>query len=356
MNNKFFLGFFSIIAISNVFAADSGYSKLLNMHSMYEKNTKSYDSTSDISENGGYIISTSNVVFDCKGKTLDGKGVLPTGLLIESYGKNISNITVKNCTFKNYKFNGIRIGWGIPATLKYSIPSEDRYSFHPNNIIIKNVKIINSGTVGLYIDNYVSNVSVLSSQISSSGAPAIYLEFSSKNNLIEANKFFKNGYNQKRGNREALAVDGSFNNTIRKNTFDSNAAGAIFLYKNCQEQFSKGGAPVREDGADYNKIDSNTFINEKIGVWVASRQSRDLSKWDCGGKSMFQNKYYQDYSDYNTVSNNFFSNVDKKIIIEGDYNKVINNKSDQPDSKIVSLPVTKRSVYLNKPQIGNVVE
>ncbi|MCG2574277.1 right-handed parallel beta-helix repeat-containing protein [Acinetobacter sp. ME22] len=348
---------FALLLVSPLSYSDNiHYKNLLALHSQYEKGLKIYKDNQTIESNGiGYLIKDSNIVFDCHNAVIDGGGKVSTGLLIESYGQDIHNITIKNCTFKNFKYNGIRIGWGIPDVLKNTIPKQERYNFHPNKITIDNVKIENSGTVGLYIDDYVSNVVVKNSMISNSGAPAIYLEFSSRNNTIDNNVFVNNGYNKKRGSREAISVDGSYSNLITKNIFKNNALGGIFLYKNCQEQSSKGNAPIRLDGADYNNISENNFINEKIGIWIASRQSKDLSKWDCGDKPMYSNKYYQDYADHNKLIKNYFHNVSKGIIVEGDYNIIEKNNFDKKDNSII-FPYTKRALYLNKPQVGNIVE
>lgn len=310
----------------------------------------------------GYLINKSHMTLDCQGATLDGGGKIPTAVLIESNGKPLEDIIVKNCIFKNFKYNGIRVGWSIKDALKYSIHKGDLYQYHPSNILIQNVSVLDSGTVGVYVDDYVSNVRILNSEVLNSGYVGVYFEFSSKDNTIKDSLISHNGHgrliNGVRNNirREGVSIDSSEGNVISGNVFSNNATGSIFLYKNCQEQVTKGGSVKRILGASSNIIKDNKFFNEKIGVWIASRQSRDLKNWDCGDSSIYQGRFFLDYADENTVQNNNFCNVEKGVIVEGDKNKVVENTFKGRFSEGVFQPITARQKYLNRPPVGNVYE
>ncbi|MFG0636442.1 right-handed parallel beta-helix repeat-containing protein [Acinetobacter soli] len=351
---KILFSLFFLFFLNGFSNAGMSQENVFKSKSLYDRDLSNYN-YGDLITNKGILISQSDIILDCKGKILDGEGKISTGILIESYGKKIKNIKIKNCIFQNYKFNAIRIGWGVEDIYKDTIDKSKIYDYHPSNIQIENVKIINSGSVGLYIDDYVHNVNIKDSFFYFSGAPAIYLEFSSKDNVIKNNYFYKNGFNLKKGNRETISIDGSFNNKIISNKFESNLVGSIFLYKNCQENVSKGKSVVRKYGANNNLIAFNEFKNEKIGIWIASRQSKNLSKWDCGDKPIYKNIYYQDYADYNKVEDNSFVGVEKAIIVEGDYNTIKSNNFDRKINRSIFFPKTKRFEFMHKPQIGNLV-
>jgi parallel beta-helix repeat protein len=311
----------------------------------------------DYTPGHGFLIRKSNIVLDCNGMVLDGKGVAPFGVDIDSYGKSISNIVVKNCTFKNFKYRGASVGWQEKYSNKIKRingrDDSELYAMHPKNIFFYNDTFSGSGTAGLYVDSFSQNVSIERSVFSDNFGVGIYLEFSSKRSRILNSFFSSNGF--KKG-RESIAIDSSSENYISGNYFKNNYAGSVFLYKNCGESFSGEEQFTRKNGANNNVIVGNSFLGEKIGVWVASRQSRDLSKWNCTDPSIYQGKYYQDYSNNNYISNNKFCGVVKPIILEDDNNHVESNVADvKRNSDFVEITTPPRAIYLKKPVLGNAV-
>jgi parallel beta helix pectate lyase-like protein len=106
--------------------------------------------------------------------------------------------------------------------------------------------------VGVYIDAYVSGVTIQRNLIAEAGSTGIYLETGSHRNTIEQNFVINNGFRESGPGgqlatlngfdfwfwgvgREGLAIDGSYENTARRNIFAGNSAGGLFLYKNCGE-------------------------------------------------------------------------------------------------------------------------
>jgi len=78
---------------------------------------------------------------------------------------------------------------------------------------------------------------------------------------------------------------------------------------------------IRWQHSDYNVIRNNTFVNEPVGIWLASRQNRDLSGFDCGDKPRDSSgKYFNDYADNNVVEGNKFEKIKNNIQNEGDDN------------------------------------
>lgn len=298
----------------------------------------------------------SNTILDCQGSTFLNKKNLKVGLRINSKGKVLKNIIIKNCTFKNFLHHGIRVEWRLSDSKK-RLRHEKIYAQTPHDITIDNVIIDDNGRSGIFLDDYVHDVTIKNSRILFSGTTGLYLEHSSKNNIILNNFFYKNGYRKKKANREAIAIDSSSSNLIKNNIFKDNASGGIYLYKNCGEQSSNNNQVIRWQHSNRNIIVNNFFENEQIGIWLSSRQSKNQKSYNCGDKPMKKGKpYFEDYANNNMVIDNIFRNILSPIINEGDYNKFIHNSCDfiSKDKNCLSEPKTKREEILNKPQIGTV--
>jgi len=270
------------------------------------------------------IITSSNTTLDCRGAVLEGDNQRPFGILINSKGKPLSAVTVRNCKVRNFTHSGIRITSDIAAN-KLSPNHEENYRRTPTRITLENVEVTGSGRVGIYFDDYVTHSTLSHSVVRDSYMSGIYLEHSSRNNKIVDNQIISNGHESfGKGKREGLAVDSSAYNLIEGNRFESNGAGGVFLYKNCGEHFSTGKSVIRWQHSDYNVIRNNTFVNEPVGIWLASRQNRDLSGFDCGDKPRDGSlKFYRDYADNNVVGQNQFLKVKKIIINDGKQNNLM---------------------------------
>lgn len=270
------------------------------------------------------IITSSNTTLDCRGAVLEGDNKRPFGILINSKGKPLSDVTVRNCKVLNFTHSGIRITSDIAAN-KLSPSHEENYRRTPTRITLENVEVTGSGRVGIYFDDYVTHSTLSHSIVRDSYMSGIYLEHSSRNNKIVDNQIINNGHERfGKGKREGLAVDSSAYNLIEGNRFESNGAGGVFLYKNCGEHFSTGKSVIRWQHSDYNVIRNNTFVNEPVGIWLASRQNRDLSGFDCGDKPREGSlKFYPDYADNNVVGQNQFLKVKKLVINDGKHNSLM---------------------------------
>lgn len=281
-------------------------------------------------------ISKSDVSLNCQNNQIDGMNIYNTGILIGGEKNKIQNVVVSNCRINNAKNNGIRITSGFKMNELYDDHSQN-YSNAPSAIKLYNNSIVNSGKVGIYIDSYSYNIDLINNKIISSQGSGVYLEQASKNNLIKDNYISNNGYSTTRNSfREGLSIDSSSNNRIINNTFSENAAGGVFIYKNCGEHFSSGNSVLRWQPSEKNLIQNNVFKEEKIGVWIASRQRRNLSKWDCGDRSIGnQRVYYQDYADYNSLLGNSFTKVDTGVIVESSNNTIENNSFISSDKSIL---------------------
>ncbi|HDS1698424.1 MULTISPECIES: right-handed parallel beta-helix repeat-containing protein [unclassified Pseudomonas] len=303
-------------------------------------------------------ISTSNTKLDCDGATLDGMGKLKDGVSISSQGRQLRNVSVSNCNVKNFANNGVAVRSGVPD-FKRSGSRDHNYNISPSGVALSHLHVENSGGVGVYLYSYVSNVTLRESVVEGSRGVGVYLEQSSRENKLINNIIKNNGDmdGPKSGQREGVAVDSSAKNLIEGNSFIDNSAGGIFLYKNCGENFSKGMAVLRWQSSNENVIRNNKFVGESVGVWIASRQGRDLSHRDCGDASLDgRGKFYRDYADHNTVENNKFCGGGEGVRVDGNFNMVRNNKSDVQGKYWVVQSKNMTTRLTGVPAEGNVVE
>lgn len=318
------------------------------------------------------ISSQSNLTFDCNGAVLNGldreyrqavgmtytpeNAPVLVGIQVQSSENTQSrNVTIKNCTLRNY-VRGIRVSFGIsPASrsdLKNNInvaALEERLrTLSPKNIRVENCKILSSHKDGLFVGRFVTDFVLDRSEIKYTGAVGLYLDSGSQRNIIKNSTISENGHSdysitkrerrKKLANdsREGIAIDSSAHNTIENNVFTKNARGSILIYKNCNEHAQRESQVPRYQSADNNLIQNNKFINEDIGVWVASRQSKNLNDLECGspviatgvvhfGPHREDAKYYEDFAKHNEIKNNRFSNAQHGIIVEDDDTSVTGN-------------------------------
>lgn len=304
---------------------------------------------------GTIFINTSNTSLDCNGGTIDLQRNFDNGLVIESGGKKLDNVNVQNCVFKNSKFRTIYIGWKYPDREKEQENSRSRiYEVTPQKINLTNISIENTGSSGIYIDDYVQGVVIDRARIENSPAMAVYFEHSSKNNTLRGSQITNSGWRDK---REAVSIDSSSNNLIDSNIFSNNKYGAIFLYRNCGEKFDQDKNQVlRWMPTAGNIIKSNQITGSKVGVWIASRQSADQQNIGCGIGYYGDKKYALDDAKNNTIENNKFSSSDIGVIVEDDDNKITGNQFTDISKIAIRIGTPMRSKFLGKPVKGTVVE
>ncbi len=303
-----------------------------------------------------FHIRQSDTTLDCQGALIDGKNQVMTGVRIVSDGKTpLRNVTVKNCQFKNFTSSGIRVYWQGNDTLKLKYSVNERYRLAPQQIKLLNITVEDTAKSAVYIDDYVQDVLIDGLKVRRSGALGVYLEHHSRRTTVQNSLFEQNGFRQGKAVREGLAIDSSTDNIIRNNIFKGNAKGGVFLYKNCGEQFSGGKSVLRTDHASRNLIEGNTFIDMPHGVWVASRQSRNLSKWDCGDTPLDSRKtYYEDFARNNTVKGNQFCGIAQPVIVEDNQNSVTDNRYDQAPQGFLTITQPPRERLRGQPVVGTV--
>jgi len=279
------------------------------------------------------VIHSSDVVLNCNGAKISGEYENDYGVIISGEGKGIKNIKISDCDISKFNKSGVMIASGIPrVSIKTIVDKNSRLIV--SNIIILKSKIYGSKQVGVFVDAFSTKIRIVNSEVYNNGNVGVYFEEGSSNNEVSMSIIKNNGHRNSKNLREGIAIDSSTMNIITKNVIDGNGAGGVFLYKNCGEYYHKQHT-LRYQHSDANHIQGNRISNEKVGIWLASRQSRDLSSWDCGDKPVTADgKYFMDYANKNLVEENKFCDNKVDVIDEGSNNDVVNNKTNGslPDS------------------------
>lgn len=318
------------------------------------------------------ISDKSNLTLNCNGAVLNGldkefrqaiddayptgRAPVDIGILIQSSEDfQSNNVTIKNCIITNY-VRGIRLSFNLSTAsasdlrnnINVSILENHLRSISPKNISVENSTVNYSHADGIYIGRYITDSVMDGVTVKFSGSVGIYLDSGSQDDTIKNSTISYNGHSKYSSSkqvrtkrlavnaREGIAIDSSAKNIIENNAFLNNSGGSVYIYKNCNEHHKDANQIPRYQSADNNVIRNNSFTNEEIGVWIASRQSKDLAGFDCGiplvdtgtvkfGPVKETTKYYQDFAKSNQVLNNTFTDVEDGVIIEDDNSVISEN-------------------------------
>jgi len=249
-----------------------------------------------------FKIKEPDTVLDCNGAELRQEDNYQLDIRL-----NADRALVRNCYFVGGKGISVRVR-------KRDGDETDDYlrSLSPENVIIENVEVRDSENVGIYLHQHTVGVTVRNSIIESSSSAGLYLAPYGRHHIIENNLISNNGHIKPDGvprigwyRREGIAIDGSSEHLITRNDIIGNSLGGILLYKNCWEHkdTNPNSAP-RTEHARASEIIGNRFGDQPFGVWVASRQSRDLTQMECGDPTPYDNPiaintlFHPTYSDY----------------------------------------------------------
>ncbi|HEX6829697.1 MAG TPA: right-handed parallel beta-helix repeat-containing protein, partial [Burkholderiales bacterium] len=275
-------------------------------------------------------IAVSGVVLDCRHSRIDAAG-REFGIVVGGR-QSVRDVTVRNCSVTGGG-TGIFIGLLESDAAKLARHGREAlYEITPHDVRIEDSSVQDSTGVGIFVDDYASRVVVSRVAVKGSGSAGIYLEHSSRNNRVLDSTITGNGFGKfprlrfGKSRREGIAVDSSAHNHIEGNRISGNAAGGIFLYKNCHEYATSNPHSVpRWQHSDHNLITGNVIEIETVGVWLASRQSRDLSGLDCGDAPYSGTSHFLDHAAHNVVDSNTFKGVTTGVVVEDDFNTVSGN-------------------------------
>ncbi|WP_314885926.1 right-handed parallel beta-helix repeat-containing protein, partial [Psychrobacter immobilis] len=277
-----------------------------------------------------FELNDSHSSLDCQGALLstraDDASTASAIMIKPKTDSAIEDITVANCHVDGYG-HALHIRQYSQPNQRYARglidPAANR-ALAPSDIRVINVSSQNSINSGMFVGDHVHGVSFDKVRIQNAGTVGLYLEFGSRDNVIKNSVFVGNGFRTFKPNREAIAVDSSSNNRIENNQFIHNGAGSILLYRNCFEHAddsTRGNHFKRTESSRDNMIRGNTFNDEPVGVWLASRQSRNLKGFECGAYLLKQTSfasYHLDSAKANQIIDNRFEQVEQGIIVEDD--------------------------------------
>jgi hypothetical protein len=296
----------------------------------------------------GIEIVASDVTLDCQGALIASTNRRYGIYIVAPTDVALSNIRVRNCNVDGF-LNDIH----IEREGFRDLPAGGEYDNLFSDIVIEDSTVTNSRGVGIFVNGYVTGVTLRRLHIEGTGSAGIYLETGSKDNVVEDNVIVNNGYRENGPDgqfiefvgltfwfwgpgREGIAIDGSRSNVVRNNYFAGNSAGGIFLYKNCGEYPERDRYFERRYGAHDNVIEGNTFVGEDNGVWVASRMAENTLPMNCTDPE-YAPGYRLDYAKDNVVRSNVFENVTYGVRVEDDRTTVENNIFTSSDPAHVAV-------------------
>lgn len=324
----------------------------------------------------GVDITASGAVLDCRGARIQlgvGQGD-NQGILIETpVSVPMTNVTVRNCIVEGFAPNNLRIR---RAGFKDLVPGTE-YDAATSNILVENSQFRSSQGSGIFVDGFVTGVTLRDVEVSGSGSVGIYLEAGSKDNVIENSRIHRNGFGNvtpagvpiilngvefryESTGREGIAIDGSRDNVVRNNWIAGNSAGAIFVYKNCGEDQTKNGHWVRNYGATGNEISGNFISSEKNGVWIGSRAAENQYFMDCSDPAYIDappRRVHLDPASANTVRANTFLYVNHGVRVEDDATTIADNRfsSYAASDQAILVGTKERTGVLGQPVNGTVI-
>lgn len=299
---------------------------------------------------GTITIREDNTILDLNGYTVHGTswGFFdndPTGTCV--------NVRAKNVTIKNGKIGacltGINIASGfargthtVEATKIWQEQGDQAANNYMNsfygkgsdNVWIKNMEITPI-IHGIYVQPYIQGTKISATSVNR-GRIGVYLDSGNKDTIINETSFNDVGWTKYvsslRKNisrsagegREAIAADGVINLTVRNSTFTNSNLAGIAVYRNCMEDKDSTSTYPRLIGSKGMVFTNNVFNDEDIGIWLGSRQQRDLSGWDCGATPE-AGGYYMDYASNTEIRFNTFNRTDVAVEVAGDNNTVLDN-------------------------------
>lgn len=318
----------------------------------------------------GMKITKSNVTLDCQGAHLVTTDARYGVLITASTDEDLANITVRNCFVQGFLNN-----FHIERDGFKALPADAQYDHGYANVLIEDSTSMDSRGVGIFVDGYVTGVTLRNLHVEGAGSTGIYLEAGSKDNVVEHSQIVNNGFKENGPNgqffsfagtsfffwgtgREGLAIDGSRFNRLTDNYFSGNSAGSIFLYKNCGEFVHQRPDRWwhRYYGADGNLIEGNTFDGGETGVWIGSRMGENTTPMDCSDPQ-YAPGFALDYAADNTVHANVFQNVTYGVRVEDDRATITDNafSGNQAYQQAVLIGTPQRTAVLGQPVDGTTI-
>jgi len=318
----------------------------------------------------GVEIVASGVTLDCQGAHIAAPDRRYGVSIVAPSDVALSDVTVRNCHIEGF-LNNVH----IEREGFRELAEGEEYEHAFSNILVEDSTSLSSRGVGIFVDGYVTGVTLRNLHVEGSGSAGIYLEHGSKDNVVEHSTIVNNGYGENSpsgqlfeflgasfwfwgSGREGIAIDGSRFNRVADNVFSGNSSGGILLYKNCGEFVNQRPERWwhRRYGADGNWIERNHFAGEDNGVWIASRMGENTLPMDCSDPQYLPGVVL-DYAADDVVRENVFEDVTFGVRVEDDGAVVADNvfTSSDPAHQAVVIGTRFRTDALGQPVDGTAI-
>ncbi|WP_419897604.1 right-handed parallel beta-helix repeat-containing protein [Roseomonas sp. USHLN139] len=282
---------------------------------------------------GMVTVTGSNLVLDCRGAVLDGEGKVRRTLRVGGT-VGVANVEIRNCVVTGSRSHGLEVGWGEADGRKpRGADGRTLYDGHPHDIRLTGLTVRRNGRVGIYLDDHVQNVTLADSRIEENGGVGIYVTNGLRNSRIAGNRITGNGRGREggvphadAGTREGIALDGAIDNVIEDNLLQDNAAGGIFLYRNCGEHPEDPATDAPRLAPSRNILRNNTIEGGFVGIWVASRQERQYRPGECRLVPDAAAGVFTDAAPGNQILGNTLRQVGTGIRVADDSNIIRGNR------------------------------
>lgn len=291
------------------------------------------------------VVTEDNIVVDFKGHCINGQRSIGQRPLSVGLTIRANNVTVKNGCITNTE-TSINITGLFDYSAKkkaremyaQGTSSDDINEFMAKSTIARHSIIDNMyltpKTHAVYVQPYVGDVIIMNSVIRG-GRIGLYLDSGTHNLRVINNTFNDVGHRKyfpkinisvpviKGRGRESIACDGCYDSIIESNKFTNSHLADITMYTNCWEHYGNDRSYPRTFFQNSVRVYNNNF-NSRKGVWIASRQERDLSAWGCGSPdTVSRGRYFDHATNNNIVGNTFASKI--PVQIADDFNHLSNN-------------------------------
>ena len=257
-----------------------------------------------------FVIEDPDTILDC-----DGAELRPVDSFAVNVKRDADRATIRNCYIRGYKGIAVRV-----RKIRDDETDDDVRALSPVDVVIEHVHVSESESVGVHLLPHTVGVTVRNSILINNSSSGVYMSPYGRhhqihNNLIEGNGHVKPDGTSRIGwyRREGIAIDGSSEHVITQNEITNNAFGGILLYKNCWEHAAEEpDSRPRTDHARANLIEGNEFRDQPFGVWIAARQSRDLTLMGCGDPTPYTNPiavntvFHPSYADYPSAATELY--------------------------------------------------
>ncbi len=299
------------------------------------------------------------LTLNCQGAVLEGDGRRVAAVYVNSRGQVLRNVTVRNCVIEHYKGSGLTVGWAAYQDEKRRLHSpQEQRALTPSEVLLENLLVQDIDGAGLFIGDYTTDVIIDHVTLQRIAQVGIYFEEGGVGHVLKNSVLRDGGF---ASNQPALAIDASGPHEVFNNVFEHFSLAGVSLYRNCWEQAATNPHSMqRLQGATGNYIHDNAFTDLPVGVWVASRMSRDVRLMGCGLPDYDTDglhRYVLDDAKRNIVRHNRFERIlQHGVIVEDDDNAVTDNVFVDATQPSIAVGAPRRARMLHRPVSGTVLE